>query len=343
MNHGLNQFKFDAIAKATAAKKAIEESTKFAQPTIGADRYNDLLLESKLENDARFIVGMSTMLEEAQVDAFYKELETLLESTGDLYKEVDMKPRTCSRAVDTQELTESTISEIYSKNFTQSINKDFAQPLMEGTLLADYKDEAALLMESAIAADVTADMDSELYLKYSIFENTLHKNLEKIILPETLLERTENYIEAQDKEYFEVFTKNAGTLLGTIEESISAIVTMIAPKLFEESTGVAGTANFAGISAILRQRDERFAPSVIEESDGMSVEELEAEAEKELDAAADESISNEDVVSGDAEKELAKDEKDESDESDEDEEDEKDEDESDEDEKETSDEDEKDD
>jgi len=251
----INEFKFGAIHAATKALKALEESSKFTQPLIGADRYNEALLESKLENDAMFFKGLSSVLEESQVEKYFTSLGTLLEATMDIYKEVDMKPRTCSRTIDTQVLTESVIQEIYSKNFTQAINKDYAKPLFEGTLLFDHKKESKLLLESAITSDVIGDIDSELFLKYALFENALVANCTKIIFPETLLERTENYINNQDAEYFEIFTKNAKGLKETITESIEVMVSMIGPKLFQESTGIEleSITKYAGISKIINK------------------------------------------------------------------------------------------
>ncbi len=249
-----NKFMFDAATAGTRSLKLIEESTKYTQPTIGADTFNDEKLVLKLENDGRFFAGLTTVLEESQIEKYYEHLGLLLEATQDIFKEVNMKPRTCSQAVDTQELTESTIDGIYSKNFTDAVNKDYSLPLFEGTLLEVYKDEARLLTEAAIAAGVTGEVDNELFLKYALFENTLVQNCKNIILPEVLEERTDNFISQQDEEYFEVFTKNALSLKNEINENIISIVSMIAPKLFEESTGLkdSGVDKFAGISAALK-------------------------------------------------------------------------------------------
>ena len=97
-------------------------------------------------------------------------------------------------------------------------------------------------------------IDNELFLKYALFENTLVQNCKKIILPTVLEERTDNFIGQQDAEYFEVFTKNALSLKNEITENIIQMVSMVAPKLFEESTGMkdSGVENFAGISAALK-------------------------------------------------------------------------------------------
>ena len=248
-----NKFLFDAATAGSRSLKLLEESTRYTQPKIGADTFNDTALESKLTNDGRFFAGLTSVLEESEVEKYFEHLGILLEATQDIFKEVNMKPRTCSQAVDTQELTESTIDGIYSKNFTDAVNKDYALPLFEGTLLEAYKDEARLLTEASIAAGLTAEVDTELFLKYSLFENTLVQNCKKIILPTVLEERTDNFIGLQDAEYFDVFTRNAKALKGEITESIIAMVSLIAPKLFEESTGMtnSGVEKFAGISKAL--------------------------------------------------------------------------------------------
>ena len=248
------QFMFDAAAAGRKSLDFLEESTKYDQPAIGADVFNEDKLEAKLTNDGTFFAGMSSVLEESERETYFGHLETLLEATQDLFKEVNMKPRTCSQAVDTQELNENTIQGIYTKHFTDQVNKDFALPLMEGTLLESYNDEARLLTEAAIASELTKEIDTELFLKYALFENTLVQNSKHIILPEILEERTDSFIGQQDAEYFEVFTKNAAALKDTITESIISMTALIAPKLFEESTGLkeSGVEKFAGISKALK-------------------------------------------------------------------------------------------
>jgi hypothetical protein len=249
-----NQFMFAAASAGANAKKLLEESASIQQPTIGADTYNEPALEAKLGNDGRFFMGLTSVLEESEKDTYFEQLSVLLEATQDIFIEVNMKPRTISQAVDTQELTESTVMEIYSKNFTNSVNKDFALPLFEGTLLADYKSEARILTEASIQSGLSSEINNELFLKYALFENTLFTNMRRIALPKILEERTASFIAVQDAEYFDVFTKNAKALDDTITESVTNMVAMLAPKLFEESTGLtdSGVKNFAGISKALR-------------------------------------------------------------------------------------------
>ena len=247
-------FIFEATTAARKSLEILEESNKYKQPTVGADQFNETALETKLSADGKFLLSLGDSLEESEQCKYFDQLSILLEGTQDLFIEVNMKPRTCSHAVDTQELTESVTQEIYSKNFTDAVNKNFALPLFEGTLLQDHKAEAKLLTEAAVAADLTKEMNTELFLKYALFENALFENTYKMILPEALEERTSAFINAQDKEYFEVFDKNAKALLEVIQESTRTMVSMIAPKLFEESAGLkeSGCAKFAGISAALK-------------------------------------------------------------------------------------------
>lgn len=249
----MNEFLFKAATAGSKSLKLLEESTRYVQPKIGADTFNDKALEAKLENDGRFLVGLGSVLEESEMEKYFGHLETLLEATQDIYKEVNMKPRTCSMAVDTQELTESAIDSIYVKQFTENVNADYSLPLFEGTLLEKYDGEARLLTEASLAAGVT-EIDNELFLKYSLFENTLVQNCFSLILPKVLEERTDHFIGQQDQEYFDVFTKNALALKNEITESIINMVSMIAPKMFEESAGIenSGVIKFAGISKALK-------------------------------------------------------------------------------------------
>jgi len=146
--------------------------------------------------------------------------------------------------------------EIYSKNFTDGINKEFSLPLFEGTLIQDHAEESRLLTESAIKADITKEIDNELFLKYALFENALVSNMQNMILPEAVNDRVESFIESQDSEYFEVFTKNAKKLKSEITESIISMAAIIGPKLFEESSDLkdSGCEKFAGISAAIYKK-----------------------------------------------------------------------------------------
>jgi hypothetical protein len=251
LNNGLSDNLFAAHAAANKAMQEIQESKKFTQPTIGADKFNGTLLESKLNNDATFLVKL---LQESgcNVAAAMPHLQTLMEATSDLFKEIDMKPRTCSAAIDTQELTESVKFEIYAKNITDEINENYSLPLFEGTLLTDHKDEASLLMKAGISANILEESNTETLLKYALFENEMMKNIKNIMVPKILEERTSNFINTQSEEYFKIFDKNAKTILKTIEESAQEISAIISPSLFTSSTGVV-CKEYAGISKALNR------------------------------------------------------------------------------------------
>ncbi len=252
------KFAMDAQAAANKSLKYLQESGKLAQPKIGADTYNGLLMESKLEKDATFLVTMGKDLDDSKKELFYENLGLLMEATKSLFEEVNMKPRTCSRAIDGDEITENVQNELYAKHITDAVNKDFTKPLFEGTLLQDNKDNAKLLMEASISAGLDQSIDSEVFLKYAIFENTIVGNIKKILLPETLEERTATFIGVQDKNYFEIFENSADVLLERIEESSLVIGSLVAPALFvgslEESSEIklSDVASFAGISKAIK-------------------------------------------------------------------------------------------
>lgn len=245
------KFTFDIVNQSKKALKKLEESKRYVQPTIGADRYNDMLLESKLNHDANFFMHLGSSATDS--NKYLKDLHIFLESVADLYKEVDMKPRTCSVLVDTKELNENSVLDIYSKQFSERINKQFTKPLFEGTLIPTYNKESKLLMESAIVSDALNDIESESFLKYAIFENIMIDTIVNTVIPEALMERTDHYIGQQNDEYFELFTKNAKNLKETIYESAYNIASNISPTLFENGIGQElNTQNYAGISKALR-------------------------------------------------------------------------------------------
>jgi len=247
----LNKMIFENASASKKALDLIEEGQKLKKPAIGADMFSEEALENKLQNDATFLVSLGKSLDESSRVEYFETLEIILENTASLYKEIDMKPRTCSHAIDTQELTESVAMSIYSKNLTESINKDFALPLFEGTLFDNYSKEVKMLTEASVASGLSKTIDNELFLKYAIFENELYKNTFHLMIPEVLEEKTNSFIKVQDAEYFEIFDKNALTLKNNIEESCVKLVSLISPKLFEESAGVTGVESFAGISSVL--------------------------------------------------------------------------------------------
>ena len=81
------QFMFDAANAGRKSLDFLEESTKYDQPTVGADVFNESKLEDKLTNDGTFFASMSSVLEESEREKYFGHLETLLESTQDLLQD----------------------------------------------------------------------------------------------------------------------------------------------------------------------------------------------------------------------------------------------------------------
>jgi len=249
-----NNLAFAAEKASASSIKIIEEASSLIQPTIGSAHYSASSMESKLTHDASFFMKLADNLEESSRLSYVNNLTLFLEATDSLFKEVDAKGRTCSIAVDNQTLTESTSLEIYSKNLTKSINKDFSTPLFEGTLISNNKQEAKLLLESIISTKLDNDLDSDVFIKYALFENTLAKNLVQMAIPNEIMENVNSFINVQNKEYFEIFEENALVLKEKISNSSVDLAAAIAPKLFEEASGLTGQVNkFAGISKVLQK------------------------------------------------------------------------------------------
>jgi len=88
------EFIFEATNVASKSLKVLEEGSKIKQPTIGADIFSENSLESKLENDGKFFMGLTKLLNESESEKYFETLSVLLESTQDIFIEVNMKPRT---------------------------------------------------------------------------------------------------------------------------------------------------------------------------------------------------------------------------------------------------------
>jgi len=226
-----------ATSQARIAKHLIEENKKMVKSTVGANVYNDSIMESKLENDALFLSSLIQEATEEDKELYFKHLGILLESTSKFFKEVDLKPRQYSNALNiSKEITESSILSIYVKSFSDTINKEFAQPLTEGYLISDNMDSAKLILENTLEAGLASSVDAETFVKYALFENTISNNLKKVMVPEELNESIERFINNQDESYFNLFEENAVELLKTIEENAMVLSGIIAPRLFVESS-----------------------------------------------------------------------------------------------------------
>jgi len=226
-----------ATSQARIAKHLIEENKKMVKSAIGANIYNDSIMESKLENDALFLSTLIQESTEEDKELYFKHLGILLETTSNFFKEVDLKPRQYSNALNTsKEITESSVLSIYVKAFSDTINKEFAQPLTEGHLISDNEDSAKLILESTLNAGLASDVDAETFIKYALFENTLSQNIKRVMVPEELNESINRFINNQEESYFELFEENAVELIKIIEENAMVLSGIIAPKLFVESS-----------------------------------------------------------------------------------------------------------
>jgi hypothetical protein len=246
-----NQLGFDVQSAANKTKKLLEEASSLQKTNLVGDRFNQELFEAKVENDASFFIKMMNNLEESTKVETIGKLQPLFENVKDILQEVNLKPRSCSAAVDNQELNESTITDIYSKYLTENITKQYSQPLFEGTLLADNADHSKLLMESLIKTGASDKVNVEHFTKYALFENTLFENMSSMIIPSSLRKEIDTFISIQESSYFEMFDRNAKVLLEENDAIMSDIIGNLAVMLFEESTKI-NCASFKGISKVLR-------------------------------------------------------------------------------------------
>jgi len=247
-----NQLGFDVQSAANKTKKLLEEASSLQKTNLVGDRFNQELFESKVENDASFFIKMINNLEENTKVSTLGKLQPLFENVKEILQEVNLKPRSCSAAIDNQVLNENTILNIYSKYLTENITKQYSQPLFEGTLLTENADYSKILMESLIINKLSDKVNVEHFTKYALFENTLYENMHSMIFPGNIKKEINNFINIQESSYFEMFDRNVKVLVQENEEILGSIVSNLAPMLFEEATGI-NCNQFKGISKVLRR------------------------------------------------------------------------------------------
>ena len=249
----INSLTFAAHSAAQRTLKKIEESKSLAPKGLAdSNVYSERLFESKCESDMKYLASLGRgLLEESKLETFYENLSLVYTKADELLQEVNMRPRMVSAAL-SDEINESTSEKIYSDYLTVKINKDFAKPLFEGTLLETNKEESKVLMTQLVQLEESENVDVEAMLKYAIFENSMADCLMDIVLSHETRGKINTFMNIQESEYFKIFDRNAKVVLTELQESVKELASLVAPKIFEESLKLADgkidVSDFAGIS-----------------------------------------------------------------------------------------------
>ncbi len=258
--------------------------------------------EKKLIKDISYF----NYLYENFVDVGFQEdyqmlLENIFEDTIRLYQECDVTPRVISPALDSNELNENQIVDLYKNSLNKTIKDKYTKPLLSGKISELYESEIRVLTKKLLEEGVSADIDQvRIYLP---FEETLYRFNREVIIPPAAQNRITSFMESTTSEYTDLLEESAEDIMKSIEQKIKLLTSMISPNMFEKAVDTEGVnaPKMAGISIAV---DKNFNDDGDDEECGDDICPTEAaamdpEAAEEMDAemeAEDLDTEGEDIV-----------------------------------------------
>jgi len=205
--------------------------------------------QKKLEKDVSYF----NFLYENFVDEVFQEqykslLESIFDDTIKLYRECDVTPRLISMTLDSNELNENQIVDIYKNRLNETIKNDYTKPMLSGEIAELYENEITKLTRKLIQEGSTIDMEQvKIYMP---FEETLYKFNRSILMPETAESRIYAFMESTTEEYLMFVEESAEHMLQMLEKKIKLLTSMISPNMFDASVEAEGVEapKMAGIS-----------------------------------------------------------------------------------------------
>jgi len=298
--------------QASAAKKK-EESKK----TLVTESFHLSKARKKLEKDINYFNYLyENFVDEVFKDQYKTLLESVFEDTIRLYQECDVTPRLISPSLDSVELNENQIIDIYKNRLNETIKNNYTKPLLSGEITEIYENEIRTLTKKLITEG--SDLDMEQVRVYMPFEETVYQFNKSILVPEIAEKRVEAFMESMTPEYLEFIEESAEDILRMIEKKIKLLSSLIAPKMFEKAVEAEGVdaPKMAGITIAVDKNfdedndcDDGICPDEVAISDPEAAEEMADEEEaEELEASTGDINDVENKVR--AEMELATDEED---------------------------------
>ena len=291
--------------KAAGAKKKEE-----VKKSLITEAFHLTKAKKKLEKD---IVYFNYLYENYVPDVFKEQYETLLESifedTIRLYQEADVTPRLISQALDTNELNESQIVDIYKNRLNETIKNEYTKPLLSGKISELYENEIRDLTKKLITEN--ADIDMGQVKVYLPFEETVYKFNKEILVPEIAQSRIESFMESVTEEYLQFIEESAADILQAIEKKIKLLTSMISPDMFDKAVDAedVDAPKMAGISITIDKNfnsdedcDDGICPDEVASMDPEAAEEMADEEEaEELEDMDEDLVGKENEVRDDME------------------------------------------
>jgi len=261
--------------------------------------------ERKLQKDINYF----NYLYENFVDDVFKEqylslMESVFNDTINLYKECDVTPRLISPALDSQELSEAQVVDLYKNALNKTVKDEYTKPILSGKISELYESELTALTVKLIHEG--SDVDMEQVRVYMPFEETIYQFNKHVLIPEIANSRIESFMESMTDDYLEFVEESAMDMLKTLEKKIKLMTSMVSPNMFEKAVDADGidAPKMAGITiAVDKNFDDDepcvddICPAEVAASDAEAAEEMADEDEaQEIDADEEDIPEQEEAV-----------------------------------------------
>ena len=262
------------------AKKVVQD-----QKVLITESFHMHKAAKKLNKDISYFNFLFENFVDPVFEDQYKELlESIFEDTINLYQEADVTPRLVSNALDTNELNENQIVDIYKNRLNETIKNEYTKPMLKGEISELYESEIRDLTKKLITEGSTIDMKQ--VQTYLPFEQTLYNFNKEILIPKHAESRFSLFIESNTEEYLSFVEESAEHMLQQLEKKIKLLTSMVSPNMFDKAVDAEGidAPKMAGITITTDKNFNDDDIGGIEGGCGMGAVTSDPEAADEMEA-----------------------------------------------------------
>ncbi len=285
-----------------SAKKKIVTRSKLV-----TEAFNMHKVQKKLNKDISFFNYLYENFADKNLqDNFSILLESIFEDTIRLYQECDVTPRLISPALDSNEITESIVIDLYKNALNESIKNNYTKPMLTGKINELYESQIRDFTKKLIQEGSEINMES--VRTYLPFEESVYSFIREVVIPKNANTRIQEFIESTDAEYTDFLEESAEEILNKLEKKIKLMASLIGPNMFDKAVEAEGVnaPKMAGISIVVDKNfedpdvigdcdEDDICPATVAATDPEANEEMEAENE------ADEIDSDNDIAKAEEE------------------------------------------
>lgn len=203
---------------------------------------------------------------ESELPAFKELLKDSYLSYKELLQETNVTPVssviTLRKKKVHETITENEITAIIYESFRKNIDKNFVEPLENGSIDSLYESEMGNVFKLIVGSG--SDLDPEISRKYSIFEKVVKDTISNIILPKDNVIKMNEYVSKLDPKYFEIFDRTIKDIKSDFNESVQNLANNLACKMFKKGVEFGKNHNkddfeldnYKGLSRLISSKDE---------------------------------------------------------------------------------------